>query len=47
MGYLSQHGFVVESMDTSQLDTQYAAFSSFWTTSTGAPFPPILPPGMR
>ena len=47
LGYLTGHGFVVESMYPHDLDTQYAAFSAYWVTSTGSPFPPPLPPGMR
>jgi hypothetical protein len=47
LGYLSQHSFVVEAMDTSQLDAQYSAFSTYWVTSTGSAFPAPLPPGMR
>jgi len=47
LGYLIQHGFVVETMSPTNLDTQYAAFTSYWTTSTGSPFPAPLPPGLR
>jgi hypothetical protein len=47
LGYLVQHGFSVEAMYPHDLDVQYAAFSAYWTASTGSAFPPPLPPGMR